>query len=92
MPQITLAAWHDGRAPGTELVVTEDELRDLVRDGRVASITEVVGAVSHGVSDVQAADSAEPEAAAEPGASEPVAQEDEADAAAAPGPRARRRR
>ncbi|MFJ1657159.1 hypothetical protein [Streptomyces anthocyanicus] len=38
MPRIELAAWHGGRAPGTEVEVTDDELRDLVRDGRVAKV------------------------------------------------------
>ncbi|MBZ6258865.1 hypothetical protein KVH22_25450 [Streptomyces olivaceus] len=38
MHRIELAAWHDGRAPGTQTEVTEDELRDLVKDGRVAKV------------------------------------------------------
>ncbi|MFF9043348.1 hypothetical protein [Streptomyces parvulus] len=40
MHRIELAAWHDGRAPGTQTEVTEDELRDLVKDGRVAKVLE----------------------------------------------------
>ncbi|MFI1723940.1 hypothetical protein [Streptomyces sp. NPDC020489] len=36
MPRVTLAHWHDGRPPGTELDVTDDELRALKRDGRIA--------------------------------------------------------
>lgn len=38
MPRITLAHWHDGRAPGEEVDVDEDALKDLVRDGRVSAV------------------------------------------------------
>lgn len=40
MPRIQLAHWHDGQAPGTELDVDDDQLRTLVRDGRVAALVE----------------------------------------------------
>ena len=57
MPRIVLAHWHAGRAPGTELDVTDDELRQLLRDGRVAPATD---------GPVGAEPSPEPEAPAEP--------------------------
>ena len=38
MPRITLAHWHAGRAPGEELDVSDEELAQLRRDGRVAAV------------------------------------------------------
>lgn len=44
MPRIKLAHWHDGHAPGDEIDVTDTKLKDLRRDGRVASVVEAVPA------------------------------------------------
>ncbi len=38
MTTIVLAHWYDGRPPGSELDVGEEQLRQLRRDGRVASV------------------------------------------------------
>lgn len=40
MPRIKLAHWHGGHAPGEELNVTDDDLRALERDGRVAEVVK----------------------------------------------------
>ena len=45
MPRIKTSHWHDGHAPGTELEVDNDELRRLVRDGRVAEV--LAEAIAH---------------------------------------------
>ncbi|MFF1709318.1 hypothetical protein [Streptomyces sp. NPDC058268] len=42
MPRIKLAHWHDGHAPGDEIDVNDTELKELRRDGRVASVVETV--------------------------------------------------
>lgn len=60
MPRIRLAFWHGSHQPGDELDVTDDELRELRRDGRVA---EVLGAPA------QPAPKAPPEPATETAAS-----------------------
>ncbi|MDT7847193.1 hypothetical protein [Streptomyces justiciae] len=67
MPRITLAHWHDGRAPGTELDVDDDELRQLTRDGRVATVTDAAIPVSDGtpVAEAPGVDGAAAEAPAE---------------------------
>ncbi|MGW5509881.1 hypothetical protein ACWEV9_19215 [Streptomyces albogriseolus] len=38
MTTIVLAHWYDGRPPGSELDVGEEQLRQMRRDGRVASV------------------------------------------------------
>lgn len=38
MHHITLAHWHAGRAPGEQLDVSDEELAQLKRDGRVAVV------------------------------------------------------
>ncbi|MEV5369010.1 hypothetical protein AB0N12_06555 [Streptomyces albogriseolus] len=40
MTTIVLAHWYDGRPPGSELDVDDDQLRRLRRDGRVAAVVE----------------------------------------------------
>lgn len=44
MPRVILAHWHAGRAPGDELDVTDEELADLRRDGRIADVLDGRGA------------------------------------------------
>lgn len=77
MPRIQLAHWHKGHPPGAELDVTDDELAQLKRDGRVAAVLDVAA--------VGAAEAAEPEPAAE------ASQEAEAVAGEPPTPSRRRR-
>ncbi|WP_405909548.1 hypothetical protein OG742_37100 [Streptomyces sp. NBC_00828] len=43
MPRVTLAHWHNGRAPGDELDVTDAELANLRRDGRIANVLDGPG-------------------------------------------------
>jgi hypothetical protein len=38
MPRIKLAYWHGERNPGDEVDVTDEELRQLTVDGRVAEV------------------------------------------------------
>ncbi|MET9140575.1 hypothetical protein [Streptomyces parvulus] len=38
MTAIKLAHWHNGRAPGARVEVTDEELALLQRDGRVAEV------------------------------------------------------
>lgn len=38
MPRIELAFWHGKHKPGDVIQVTEDEVRALRRDGRVAKV------------------------------------------------------
>lgn len=38
MPRIELAFWHGKHKPGDVIQVTEDEVRALRRDGRVARV------------------------------------------------------
>lgn len=40
MPRITLASWHAGHQPGEDIDVSEEEYRQLKRDGRVASVVD----------------------------------------------------
>lgn len=40
MPRIRLAYWHGSHKPGDEVDVSDDELRDLTRDGRVAEVLQ----------------------------------------------------
>ncbi|MGC4918629.1 hypothetical protein [Streptomyces albogriseolus] len=40
MTTIVLAHWYDGRPPGSELDVDDEQLRNLRRDGRVAAVVE----------------------------------------------------
>lgn len=40
MPRIKLAHWHDGHAPGDETDVTDEQLKALIRDGRVAEVVD----------------------------------------------------
>ena len=40
MPRIRLAYWHGRHKPGDEVDVSDDELRDLTRDGRVAEVLQ----------------------------------------------------
>ncbi|MEU9149212.1 hypothetical protein AB0D59_01330 [Streptomyces sp. NPDC048417] len=40
MPRVTLAHWHGGQAPGTEIEISDEELAHLRRDGRVAEAPE----------------------------------------------------
>ncbi|WP_328439378.1 hypothetical protein OHA71_23860 [Streptomyces sp. NBC_00444] len=65
MPRVILAHWHDGRAPGDELIVTDEELADLRRDGRIADVLDGPGAQpepsSTAVPEDQAAAEPEPE-------------------------------
>ncbi|MEW2451192.1 hypothetical protein AB0896_27165 [Streptomyces parvulus] len=70
MTAIKLASWHDGRAPGARVEVTDEELALLQRDGRVAEVLP---------------DEAEPEAPAEEPDAQPdeAAPEPEPEAAAA---------
>ncbi|MDX3455042.1 hypothetical protein PV396_24395 [Streptomyces sp. ME02-8801-2C] len=82
MPRVILAHWHAGRAPGDELDVTDEELADLRRDGRISEVLDGPGAQP------------EPSSAPEPedqAAPEPEAPEDEA-AAEEPPPSGRKRR
>ena len=83
MPRVILAHWHAGRAPGAELDVTDEELADLRRDGRISDVLDGPGAQPE-------PSTAEPEdqAAADP---EPEAPEPEAAAEEAP-PSGRKRR
>ncbi|MDT6983759.1 hypothetical protein ACFSUJ_12295 [Streptomyces lusitanus] len=64
MTTIVLAHWYDGRPPGSELDVDDDQLRRLRRDGRVAAVVEQPPA--------------EPPAAAAAPLEEPAAEEPEA--------------
>ncbi|MEU6376814.1 hypothetical protein [Streptomyces sp. NPDC046909] len=85
MHRVTLAHWHGGRAPGTEIDVDDDELRQLTRDGRVSTVTAVVTVESQetAATDVPGADHA--------GAEPPAAGAAEAEPAKAP-PKSSRRR
>lgn len=38
MPRITLAHWYDGHAPGEQITVDDNQLHDLIKDGRVATV------------------------------------------------------
>ncbi|MEU6661260.1 hypothetical protein [Streptomyces sp. NPDC046821] len=40
MSRIELAHWYRGHKPGSELDVTDVELRELRRDGRVARVVD----------------------------------------------------
>ena len=40
MPRIRLAYWHGPHAPGDEVDVTDEELKPLQRDGRVAAVLD----------------------------------------------------
>ncbi|WP_405925411.1 hypothetical protein [Streptomyces sp. NBC_00035] len=82
MPRVTLAHWHDGRAPGAELDVSDAELAELRRDGRVAGILDDPGT--------------QPEPSSTPAPDDQSAAEPEAQAAEAepeePAPAGRKRR
>ncbi|MCF2130113.1 hypothetical protein L1I79_27325 [Strepomyces sp. STD 3.1] len=78
MTAIKLAHWHNGRAPGARVEVTDEELAQLQRDGRVAEVlpNEAEPDAPAGQPDAQpdeAAPEPEPEAAAaEPDAEAPA--------------------
>ncbi|MER7930481.1 hypothetical protein ABTY96_46485 [Streptomyces sp. NPDC096057] len=40
MPRVKLAHWHDGVAPGAEIDVTDQQLAEMHRDGRVAQVLD----------------------------------------------------
>lgn len=63
MHTITLAHWHDGRAPGTELEVDDVELAALQRDGRVAAVREESGEQPEADATPEAPADAEPQPA-----------------------------
>ncbi|MET8818454.1 hypothetical protein EF913_28220 [Streptomyces sp. WAC04189] len=78
MPTIRLASWHDGRAPGATVDVTDEEMAQLQRDGRVAEVLP---------------DKPEPEAEQPAGQAEEAAEPATAEAEAeAPAKSSRRRR
>ncbi|GGM04739.1 hypothetical protein GCM10010099_21080 [Streptomyces cinereus] len=45
MPRIKLAYWHGDHNPGDEVDVTDEELRQLTVDGRVAEVLDAPAAV-----------------------------------------------
>ncbi|MGW4728849.1 hypothetical protein ACWEQC_06660 [Streptomyces shenzhenensis] len=63
MPRITLAHWHDGQAPGTELTVDDAELAALRHDGRIADVLDGPAAHPAPSPDVPQDEPAEPEPA-----------------------------
>lgn len=86
MPRVILAHWHAGLAPGDELDVTDEELANLRRDGRIADVLDGPSAQPEPSG---TAESEEPSAAdpvPEPEATEPEAAADE------PPPTGRKRR
>ncbi|MFE9684182.1 hypothetical protein [Streptomyces sp. NPDC006285] len=81
MPRITLAHWHAGRAPGEDIDVDDEELKQLRRDGRVAAVHDEQP-------EPEAAPEPEPvpAAAPEPGPAEAEAEAEHQVAAAEPEP------
>ncbi|MFG3476476.1 hypothetical protein ACGF3K_14590 [Streptomyces sp. NPDC047980] len=73
MPRIRLAYWHGSNKPGDEVDVSDDDLRDLQRDGRVAEVLEPAHAEAEPAPEPQpepgpeAVDAAQPDGAASPG-------------------------
>lgn len=66
MPRIRLAYWLGELAPGDEIDVTDEELKPLQRDGRVAEVLDEPTAPTQ-PAPVQPAAEAEPEAPAAEG-------------------------
>ncbi|MEU2780529.1 hypothetical protein [Streptomyces sp. NPDC007110] len=70
MPRIVLAHWHAGHKPGEQLDVTQEEYRQLRRDGRVASLVKEPTAATAEPAEPQP-EPAESEPEPEPAESEP---------------------
>lgn len=71
MPRVKLSFWLGELAPGDEIEVTDDELRVLQRDGRVAEVLEEPQAANEQATaqpqpGPEATDAAQPEPAPEP--------------------------
>ncbi|MFJ3794935.1 hypothetical protein ACIPSJ_01465 [Streptomyces sp. NPDC090088] len=81
MPRVKLAHWHSGNPPGAEIDVTDQQLADLRRDGRVA---EVLATATEPSSAEQQDQATQPEP---PSEAEPASEAPEA----APAPRPRKR-
>jgi hypothetical protein len=67
MARIRLAHWRDGKAPGEVVEVPDEELKALVRDGRVAEVIE--GDPQAGPAPEAAVDAPQPDGQVESGES-----------------------